>query len=65
MEPFRPGESVTLTDSAPAIGHILSVSPDGSRVEIRWLRRPGHDHDVTVERAEMIRRMHESEDGTL
>jgi hypothetical protein len=65
MEPFQPGESVTLTDSAPAIGHILSVSPDGSSLEIRWLRRPGHDHAVTVEPAATVRRMHESEDGTI
>jgi hypothetical protein len=63
MEPFLPGESVTLTDRAPAIGHILSVSPDGASLEIRWLRRPGHDHEVTVEPAEAIRRIHESEDG--
>jgi hypothetical protein len=51
MEPFVPGESVALTGSAPAIGHIVGVSDDGATVEVRWLWRPGHDHDVTVERA--------------
>lgn len=64
MEPFLPGETVTLTDSAPAIGHVLSVSPDGASLEVRWLRRPGHDHTVTVEPTALIRRLHESEDGT-
>jgi hypothetical protein len=64
MEPFLPGESVTLTDAAPAIGHIVGVSDDGATVEVRWTRRPGHDHEVTIERASAIRRMHESEDGT-
>jgi hypothetical protein len=65
MEPFVTGEAVTLTDAAPAIGHIVGISDDGATVEVRWTRRPGHDHDVTVERASVIRRLHESEDGTL
>lgn len=65
MEPFLLGESVTLTDAAPAIGHIVGVSEDGATVEVRWTRCPGHDHDVTVERTSAIRRLHESEDGTL
>jgi len=61
MEPFLPGESVILTDSAPALGHIVGVSDDGATVEVRWLRRPGFDHDVTVERASAVRRVHESD----
>jgi uncharacterized protein YodC (DUF2158 family) len=61
MEPFLSGETVTLSDSAPALGHIVDVSDDGGMVEVRWLRRPGFDHDVTVERASAIRRVHESE----
>ena len=65
MEPFVTGESVTLTDSAPAIGHIVSISDDGATVEVRWLRRPRHDHDLTVARATALPRLHESEDGTL
>ena len=65
MEPFLRGESVTLIDASPAIGHIVGVSDDGNTVEVRWTRRPGHDHDVTFESAAAIRRLHESEDGTL
>jgi hypothetical protein len=34
-------------------------------VEVRWQRRPGHDHDLTVERTDAIRRVHESEEGML
>jgi hypothetical protein len=65
MEPFVTGETVTLTDSAPAIGHIVGVSGDGATVEVRWTRRPGHDHELTVERTSAILRLHESEDGTM
>ena len=65
MEPFLLGESVTLIETAPAIGHIVGVSDDGRTVEVRWTRCPGHDHDVTFESAAAIRRLHESEDGTL
>jgi hypothetical protein len=65
MEPFLPGEPVTLTDAAPALGHIVDISEDGATVEVHWLRRPGLDHDVTVERASAIRRVHESEDGMM
>jgi hypothetical protein len=65
MEPFVTGESVTLSDTDHALGHIVGVSADGHTVEVRWLRRPGHDHDVTVERASAIRRVHESEEGML
>jgi hypothetical protein len=65
MEPFLPGEPVTLNDSDHTLGHIVDVSPDGHTVEIRWLRRPDHDHDVTVERTSHIRRVHESEEGMV
>jgi uncharacterized protein YodC (DUF2158 family) len=61
MEPFVTGEVVTLTDAAPAIGHIVGVSDDGATVEVRWTRRPGHDHDVTVEATGTVRRLHESD----
>jgi hypothetical protein len=61
MEPFAEGETVTLTDVDHTLGHIVGVSDDGRTVEVRWQRRPGHDHDVTAERADAIRRVHESE----
>ena len=65
MDPFLPGEPVTLNDLDHTLGHIIGVSPDGHTVEIRWLRRPGHDHDVTLERTSHIRRVHESEEGMV
>ncbi|HEV8615969.1 MAG TPA: hypothetical protein VGU22_10810 [Methylomirabilota bacterium] len=65
MEPFAPGESVVLTDTEHTLGHIVGVSADGGTVEVRWLRRPGHDHEVTRESTEAIRRVHESEQGML
>ena len=65
MEPFLPGESVTLTDTDHAIGHIVDVDDSAGTVEVRWLRRPGHDHDITVEHASNIRRVHESEEGMM
>ena len=65
MERFLPGEAVTLTDTDHAIGHIVTVSDDGETLEILWRRRPGHDHDVTLEPAELIRRLHESDDDNI
>jgi hypothetical protein len=65
MEPFVEGETVTLTDTDHTLGHIVGVSADGATVEIRWQRRRGHDHDVTVERTALIRRVHESEEGMI
>jgi hypothetical protein len=65
MEPFLPGETVTLNSAAPAIGHIVDVSDDGATVEVRWTRRAGHDHEVTLEPASALRHLHESEDGTM
>ena len=61
MEPFVEGDAVTLTDTSHTLGHIVGVSEDGATVEIRWYRRPGHDHDVTRESTSLIRRVHESE----
>ena len=65
MEPFLPGESVTLNDTDHALGHVVDVDPAAGTVEVRWLRRPGHDHDVTVEPVGAVRRVHESEEGML
>jgi hypothetical protein len=65
MERFLPGEAVTLTDTDHAIGHIVTISDDGSTAEILWRRRPGHDHDVTLESTEVIRRLHESDEGNV
>ncbi len=61
-EPFQRGESVTLRDAAtPTLGRIVSVSPDGSRVDVEWHRRTGHDHEITSEDTITLRRAHESE----
>jgi len=65
MEPFLPGETVTLTDTARSIGHIVGIDADGGTAEVRWLRHPGHAHDVTVEPMSLLRRVHESEEGML
>jgi hypothetical protein len=61
-EPFQRGEPVTLRDAAtPTLGRIVSVSPDGSRVDVEWHRRLGHDHETTSEDTLALRRAHESE----
>jgi hypothetical protein len=65
MEPFAEGEAVTLTDTDRTLGHIVGISDDGTSIEVRWLRRLGHDHGITHERPEAIRRVHESEEGML
>ncbi len=65
MEPFLPGESVALTDADHSFGRIVGVSDDGATVEVRWLRCPGHEHDLTLEPASVVRRVHESEEGML
>jgi hypothetical protein len=65
MEPFLLGEIVTLTDTDHSIGHIVDVDAAAGTVEVRWTRRPGHDHDITIERASNVRRLHESEEGML
>jgi hypothetical protein len=65
MEPFTEGEAVTLNDVDHVLGHIVGVSDDGASVTIRWQRRPGHDHEVTVEPTTALRRVHESEEGMI
>ena len=65
MERFLPGEAVTLTDTEHTIGHIVAVSEDGATAEILWRRRPGHDHDVTLEPTELNRRLHESDEDNI
>jgi hypothetical protein len=65
MESFLPGEPVTLTDTEHAMGRVVGVSDDGATVEVRWTRRPGHDHEVTREPASLIRRIHESDEGNV
>jgi hypothetical protein len=65
MEPFAEGDIVTLTDSDHTLGHIVSVRGDSHTVEVRWQRRRGHEHEVTVERMDMLRRVHESEEGMV
>jgi hypothetical protein len=62
MEPFVEGDTVKLSDNDETLGHIVDVSTDGHSVEVRWQRHPGHDHEVTTERTDAIRRVHESED---
>jgi hypothetical protein len=65
MEPFVEGDTVRLTHVDQTLGHVVHVSADGRSVDVRWQRNPGHDHEVTAERTDAIRRVHESEDGTL
>jgi hypothetical protein len=63
-DPFQRGELVTLREfesAAEPLGRIVSVTPDGERAEIAWHRRPGHEHQITVEPTEMLRRVHKSE----
>ena len=65
MEPFLPGESVALTDVDHTLGHVVDVDQAAGTVEVRWLRCPGHDHELTVESMSNVRRVHESEEGML
>jgi hypothetical protein len=65
MEPFATGDAVTLSDAQHTMGRIIGVSDDGRTVEVHWHRRPGHDHEVTQESSQAIRRVHESEEGML
>jgi hypothetical protein len=62
MEPFAEGDAVTLNDAVHALGHIVRVSADRHSVQVRWQHRPGHDHDVTVEPVEKVRRVHEPDE---
>ncbi len=63
-EPFQRGELVTLSEfesAAAPLGRIVSVTPDGDRAEVAWQKRPGHEHEITVEPTGTLRRVHESE----
>jgi hypothetical protein len=63
-DPFLRGELVTLCEyesAAEPLGRIVSVTPQGDRAEVAWHKRAGHEHDVTLEPTEMLRRVHESE----
>lgn len=66
MEPFAPGEAVTLSDTTTgAVGRIVGVSDDGQTVDVHWHKRPGYEDQVTVEPSAALRRVHESEEGML
>jgi hypothetical protein len=66
MEPFRPGDLVRLRESpTDTLGRIVSLSADGLRTEVRWQKRPGYEHQITVESVEDLRRIHESEEGMI
>jgi hypothetical protein len=63
-EPFLRGELVTLREyrsTAEPLGRIVSVTPEGDRAEVAWVKHPGHEHQITVEPTELLRRVHESE----
>ena len=63
-DPFLRGELVTLREyesAAEPLGRIVSVTPEGDQAEVAWHKYPGHEHEVTVEATEMLRRVHESE----
>jgi hypothetical protein len=63
-EPFKRGDLVTLrefTTPDEPLGRVVSVTPAGDAAEVAWHRRTGHEHDVTVEPTEILRRVHESE----
>jgi hypothetical protein len=63
-EPLKRGELVTLRQFSSAsqpLGRVLSLTPDGDRAEVAWTKRPGHEHAVTLEPTEVLRRVHESE----
>ena len=63
-EPLVRGELVTLrqypTPDQP-LGRVVSVAADGTWAEVAWTRYAGHEHEVTSEPAQMLRRVHESE----
>ena len=63
-EPFLRGELVTLREyrsAAEPLGRIVSVTPGGDRAEVVWFKNPGHEHQITLEPTEQLRRVHESE----
>jgi hypothetical protein len=64
MEPFQLGELVALNEApVDTRGHVVGVSDDGRTVEVRWELRPGYEDQVTTEDGELLRRVHESEEG--
>jgi hypothetical protein len=63
-ESFLRGELVTLCEyqsAAEPLGRIVSVTPGADRAEVVWFKNPGHEHQVTLEPADTLRRVHESE----
>jgi hypothetical protein len=63
-DPFQRGELVTLCEfptAAEPLGRIVSVTPEGDQAEVAWHKYAGHEHQITLERTEMLRRVHESE----
>jgi hypothetical protein len=63
-EPFLRGELVTLSEygsAAEPLGRIVSVTPEGDRAEVAWQKYPGHEHQITLEPTQGLRRVHESE----
>jgi hypothetical protein len=64
MEPFRLGELVALNEAAvDTRGHVVGLSEDARLVQVRWDVCPGYEDQVTTENAELLRRVHESEEG--
>lgn len=64
MEPFQLGELVALNEApVDTRGHVVAVSDDGRTVQIRWELRPGYEGEATTEATELVRRVHESEEG--
>lgn len=63
---FARGEPVALVEApTDTLGRVVDVDDDGRTVEVLWEVRPGHEHEVTTEDADMLRRVHESEEGML
>lgn len=63
-EPLVRGELVTLRQYATPdqpLGRVVSVTADGTSANVAWTRYAGHEHEVTSEPTEMLRRVHESE----
>jgi hypothetical protein len=63
-DPFLRGDLVTLREyesAAEPLGRIVSVTPDGDRAEVAWYKHAGHEHQVTLEPTDLLRRVHESE----
>lgn len=64
MNRFDVGDPVVLREGATnTLGRVVSVSADGTAVEVRWHRRPGLEREVTTEPSAALRLAHESEEG--